>query len=203
MRDPYLYDDCPVLRNRLGIKDAALLDKAEVDLTCKAIYDISVSPIAGDYDFAHLCKLHAYIFRHIYDWAGTPRTVPMEKQEAVLGYMSIIYSHPKEIASDASTVLDKMKSVQWASLTIEEQAKELTNNLAALWKVHPFRDGNTRTTITFVGQFARSRGVLLDMSLFEQNALYVRNALVAATAVFPDGDFRKPDFLYNIIKDSL
>ena len=42
MHDPYHYDDCPVLRNKLGIKDAELLNKAEVDITCKAIYDISV-----------------------------------------------------------------------------------------------------------------------------------------------------------------
>ena len=29
MRDPYLYDDIPVLRNKLGICDQALLDDAE------------------------------------------------------------------------------------------------------------------------------------------------------------------------------
>ena len=43
MRDPYLYEDCHVLRNKLGIKDSVLLDLAEVEITCKAIYDISVS----------------------------------------------------------------------------------------------------------------------------------------------------------------
>ena len=45
MRDPYLFEDCYVLRNKLGIKDSALLDLAEVDITCKTIYDISVSPV--------------------------------------------------------------------------------------------------------------------------------------------------------------
>ena len=31
MRDPYLYDDVAVLRNKLGIKSQALLDEAEAD----------------------------------------------------------------------------------------------------------------------------------------------------------------------------
>lgn len=30
-RDPYLYDDVPVLRNKLGIRDQNLLDDAEAD----------------------------------------------------------------------------------------------------------------------------------------------------------------------------
>lgn len=29
MRDPYLYDDVPVLKNRLGIKDEKVLDLIE------------------------------------------------------------------------------------------------------------------------------------------------------------------------------
>jgi len=203
MNDPYLYEDCAVLRNKLGIKDAALLDRAEVDLTCRAIYDISINPIEGNYDFSHLCKLHSYIFGSIYDWAGSPRTVPMEKQEALLGYMSIVYAKPKNIENEASIVLNKMHSIKWGTLPHELQAKELATSLAALWKIHPFREGNTRTTVTFICQFAESNGIPLDRTLFEQNAAYMRNALVAATAIFPDGDFRKFEYLINIVRDSL
>ena len=75
--------------------------------------------------------------------------------------------------------------------------------MADLWKVHPFREGNTRTTVTFICQFAESKGLPLDRELFEQNAAYLRSALVAATAIFRDGDFRKFDYLIRIVKDSL
>ena len=141
MRDPYLYEDCNVLRNKLGIKDSALLDLAEVDITCKAIYDISVSFVEGEYDFAHLCKLHACIFESIYDWAGIPRTVLMQKEEAVLGYMSIEYTHPKNIKNEATNILNKMNGINWSILSSEEQAVKLANGLAELWKIHPFREG--------------------------------------------------------------
>jgi len=65
------------------------LDKAEVEFSCNAIHDLLIHPINGNFDFNHLCKFHERIFGDVYDWAGQPRTVPMEKQEAVLGYMSI------------------------------------------------------------------------------------------------------------------
>jgi len=75
--------------------------------------------------------------------------------------------------------------------------------MADLWKIHPFREGNTRTTVTFICQFAESKGLPLDRVLFEQNAAYVRSALVAASAIFHDGDFRKPAYLIRIITDAL
>lgn len=43
----------------------------------------------------------------------------------------------------------------------------------------------------------------IDRSLFEKNSAYTRNALVAASAIFKDADFRKPEYLVKIIKDGL
>jgi len=203
MIDPYFYEDCEVLKNRLGIKDSAELDRAEVDFSCNAIHELSFSPLEGNYDFEHYCGFHAYIFKDLYEWAGQPRTVEMEKAEAVLGYMSIDYAKPKEINKAATTVLEKMNNRDWKVMSLEEQAKYLSSDLADLWKVHSFREGNTRTTITFICQFADSRGIFLDRELFEKHSAYTRNALVAASAIFKDGDFRNQGYLYNIVKDSI
>lgn len=203
MLDPYLYKDCAVLINKLGIRDGDLLDLAEVEFSCNAINDLLTNPIPGDYDFLHLCRFHARIFGDVYDWAGQPRTVPIEKAEAVLGYMTIEYALPQEIETAATEVLQRLNTTQWHTLTSEEQAKAISEGLADLWKVHPFREGNTRTTVTFICQFAESKGLPLDRVLFEQNAAYVRSALVAASAIFRDGDFRKPEYLMRIVADSL
>ena len=95
-----------------------------------------------------------------------------------------------------------MNNVNWDKLSLDEQAVNLSESMANLWKAHPFREGNTRTTIAFMNQFAEDRGMNLDRSLFEKNSAYMRNALVAASAIFPDGDFRKTEYLVNIVKDS-
>lgn len=76
--------------------------------------------------------------------------------------------------------------------------------MAELWKVHPFREGNTRTTITFCCDFADSRGFCIDRDLFKKNSIYFRKALVAASAKFSDlGDLSKPEYLIQIIKDGI
>lgn len=203
MVDPYCFEDCEVLKNKLGIKDSAELDRAEVDFSCNAIHELTVSPLAGDYDFKHFCDFHAYIFKDIYEWAGEPRTVEMEKAEPILGYMSIDYAKPEEINKVATVVLEEMNNRDWKRMSLEEQAKNLSIDMAKLWKVHAFREGNTRTTITFICQFADSKGMLMDRELFEKNSAYTRNALVAASAIFKDRDFRKHEYLYKIVKDSL
>lgn len=54
-------------------------------------------------------------------------------------------------------------------------------NIIDVWKVHPSREGNTRTTMTFMHQFAAAKGFALDRELIRTNAAYVRHALVVGT----------------------
>ena len=49
-----------------------------------------------------------------------------------------------------------------------------------LWQIHPFGEGNTRTTAVFTILYLRSLGFDVDNDLFENNSWYFRNALVRA-----------------------
>ena len=81
---------------------------------------------------------------------------------------------------------------------------EFCDSLARLWKVHPFREGNTRTTITFCCQYADSIGLKINRELFEKNSGYVRTALVAYNAYFADGsNFSKKEYLEKIVYDAI
>lgn len=71
-----------------------------------------------------------------------------------------------------------------ADMSHQEAAEEMSESLARLWKVHPFREGNTRTVITFCCQYSDTIGLNPDRMLFENNSKYVRDALVAYNAVF-------------------
>ena len=152
----------------------------------------------------HLFRMHDYIFRDLYDWAGQPRIINIEKSELVLGGISIEYSDFQDIEIMASSVLSKMEEVNWEKISLDEKADSLSKYMAELWKVHIFREGNTRTIVTFICQYTQSKGFVLDTELFEQNSAYVRSALVAASAVFKDlGDKSKPQYLVKIVKDAL
>ena len=74
------------------------------------------------------------------------------------------------------------------------------NCLSKLWKIHPFREGNTRTIITFFELMIEDNYIYIDSDLLKDNANYVRTSLVAANAVFYDiGDKRNCEYLENII----
>ena len=84
------------------------------------------------------------------------------------------------------------------------QSVEFSDSLARLWKIHPFREGNTRTTVSFVCQYADEIGLMMNRKLFEDNAGYVRTALVAYNAYFSDGtNFSKKEYLERIVYDAL
>ena len=204
MRDIYLYDDCDVLRNLLGIRNQKQLEEAEADYVTYRLKEIVKEPLQGAYDLAHLLQMHKYIFQDLYDWAGQPRKVNIYKEEPVLGGLSLDYSDKKTIATDAEQILKEMRDKPWRRMGTQEAAVQFSDSLAKLWKVHPFREGNTRTTITFLCQYADEIGLNPNRKLFEDNAQYVRTALVAYNAVFDDmGDMSKPEYLIRIVEDSL
>ena len=203
MHDPYLYEGTSVLINKLGIKDQDALDEAEADYVVLRLKELAQNTLPGDYHTPHFFQIHNYIFQDIYDWAGQPRKIGIYKEEAILGGQSIEYSDPFDIVNDTRHILAKMREKPWHDMDIRKVAIEFCASLAELWKVHPFREGNTRTTVTFCCQFIDEQGVLINRKLFEDNASYVRTALVAYNAFFSDGkDFSKKEYLERFVMDS-
>jgi len=204
MRDPYLYPNTEVLKNKFSVIDNEKLNTIEAEYTSTRLKEIIENPLKGNFDLDHLCRMHDYIFQDLYDWSGQPRIINIEKSEPVLGGISIEYSDFQDIKIKASFVLSKMQEVDWEKFSLNEKAESLSKYMADLWKVHIFREGNTRTIVTFICQYTESIGIMLDTELFEKNSVYVRSALVAASAVFKDlGDRSKPQYLVKIIKDAL
>ena len=204
MRDPYLYKNTNVLINKFHIKDQSFLQDAEADYVVFRLKELALHPMKGSYDSRHFLKMHEFIFQDLFEWAGQVRTVPIYKEEEVLGGMSIEYSQPEEIRGDLETVLWDIPDRDWAHMSREAIRDQLSDTVAALWKIHPFREGNTRTTITCCCQYADEFGFHINRRLFEDNAAYVRTALVAYNAYFSDGcDFSKKEYLRRIVGDAL
>ena len=204
MRDPYFYPDTEILKNRLGIMDDAGLKAAEADYVSLRLAELARDDSVRIFDFDCLCRMHYRIFQDIFEWAGKPRIINIEKAENALNGISIEYSDVFDIGRDAGAALKKMNSFVWERATLEEVARKFSDYMAELWKAHPFREGNTRTVVTFCAMFIEERGIYIDSGLFKDNAEYMRDALVAASAVFHDlGDRRKPEYLYRIVEDAL
>lgn len=199
MKDYYLYDDVPVLKNLLGIKNEKLLEEAESSITCMKLLDIDDKICTDVFDYQRIKDIHAYIFEDLYEWAGKERGVNIVKGERVLGGDTVRYADTNSIEIEMEAALKELNQVNWEVLDISETAELFSKLVAKIWQIHPFREGNTRTIITFATQFAEKHGFRMNKALLKDNSEYVRDALVKAS----DGMYSEYEYLIRIIQDAI
>ncbi|MBR7084881.1 MAG: Fic family protein [Oscillospiraceae bacterium] len=201
MKDIYCYPKTDILINKFDIHDREKLDEAERNITfAKLLQADKISQIfENGFNQESLMKLHEFVFGEIYDWAGKPREIDIEKAEKALNGFSVEYAKHETIPERIDECIETMKQIQWSKMNLDDRAAYFSECMASLWQVHPFREGNTRTVVNFCCEFAEAHGFPMDKSLLQRNAGYVRTALVAASF----GEFSKPEYLERIVKDSM
>ena len=199
MEDPYVYKDTGTLINKLGIKDYEKLRKAESDISFVKLLSVDANVDCHKFDLEYIQNIHKYVLGDIYDWAGEFRTVPMEKPEEVLGGDTVRYAYPKEIVPKAQEYINEINSINWNNIELEDKALKFSKLIAGLWQVHPFRDGNTRTIITYAFRFAEENGFKMDRNLILKHFGFVRNSLVMASL----GEYSEYEHLALIVKDAI
>lgn len=199
MKDPYLYEDVPVLVNKLNIKNEKLLSKAEADITVIKLLSIDSLKENKTLNVEYIKAIHRHIFEDIYPFAGELRSIRIEKPEKVLGGDTVRYAAPNDIEKMIIHFIDRMDKVKWSAMQLDDRALEFSKCIAGIWQTHPFREGNTRTVMVFACQYADEHGFPLDRQIFRENAGYVRNALVKAS----DGMYAEYRYLSKVIKDSM
>ena len=175
--DIYLFEDCKVLKNKLGIKDEAQLDKAESEFASISMMELMESGFS-DFSPSGVCNIHKAIFGDVYDWAGEYRIINIQKREPLLAGKSVWYSNWEDIDRDLKSAWKKIDAVHWSNLPHDEFAKSVARLFPAIWQAHPFREGNTRTIVMLIALFAEHYGYYFDYELMAASAGYVRNAFV-------------------------
>ena len=163
MKDPYIQEN-GTLKNKLGITEYKDLNNAEKDIGFVKLIDIG-ERFKQKYDIEYIKSIHRHIFEDIFDWAGEFRTVPVYKTEIVIPGLSLEYSAPKDIERDLNVVLGELNNINWVGKNIDEVTSIFTQQLARIWRVHPFRDGNTRTTLAFAENYSREHGFPMDIGI--------------------------------------
>ncbi len=180
MPDIYLYEDVPVLKNKLDIKDDKVLDLVEAEQSrnnMMLLYEQGFE----DFTPAGLCAIHQYLFGDIYDWAGQYRIINIAKREKLLAGRSVWYSNDEDIQRDLDSAFAELHSRQWKELFRTEFVRELAHCFPRIWQVHPFREGNTRTVVMMMTFFVEHYGYHMDQELMAASAGYVRDSFVMAS----------------------
>lgn len=167
VKDPYIQEN-GTLKNKLGISDYDKLNLAEKDITFSKFLDVKRT-FRTKFDISYIKSIHKHIFEDIFDWAGDFRKVPVYKEEVVIPGLSLNYTDPKDIEKELTSCLEKINNTDWESLSLEQKSRTFTNYLTEFWVIHPFRDGNTRTTLTFATQFSKEHDFPLDLGFLLDN----------------------------------
>lgn len=199
MKDVYFYKNTDVLKNKLNIKNREELEAAEADISYIKLLDIDRATIHGKFDLLHLKSIHKYIFEDIYSWAGEIRFINIEKSEDILYGLSVQYSDYNLIENEVNKLLDHIRSIEWSNLSRDKLVQQFSINTAKLWRIHPFREGNTRTVITFMTQLAEINNFNLDRELLRNHSEFLRKALVLASI----DDYSEYKYLIKIIDNAL
>jgi len=192
----YCYPDSETLMNKYHLRDKELLEKLEIQKVGVKLLGLDVKPerVAYTFDAEHLMQLHKYLFGDIYEWAGTIRDENIYKSERVLSGGSAEYADYKDIAEKLTAMFEKYLAVDWRSEL--NTADTVSEFLLELWTIHPFREGNTRTCVTFLWHYLKGRGIDSHLELLKNNPMYVRDSLVMA-------NYDQKQYIRKIVSDAL
>ena len=124
--------------------------------------------------------LHGKIFEGVFSHAGAIRTVDLRKREWVLNGDSVHYE--ASFLIERSLTYDFMQEQKFKYKGLSEDAfvEHFASFISGIWQIHPFREGNTRTTAVFAIKYLRTKGFDITNDLFADKSFYFRNALVRA-----------------------
>lgn len=166
--DPYCYPGTTVLINRLGLTDQAELDAFEAEMTAQRA---SEALPTGRLSYRHYRAIHRHLFQDVYAWAGKIRTVRMAKGANAFCY-------PEHIDREMRHLFRELRKHDLRKLQPIEFAESAAHFLSELNAIHPFREGNGRTQLTFLALMAEFAGYHLPLERMDPTAML--NAMVAS-----------------------
>ena len=125
-------------------------------------------------------SIHRYLFKDVFMHAGEIRTCNISKNEWVLNGKSVFYASYDSIPMTMEYVFKTEKAFSYQNLSRNEIIKHLAQFTCDIWQIHPFGEGNTRSTAVFIIKYLNSLGYFIGHECFAKNSWYFRNALVRA-----------------------
>jgi len=154
-------------------------DKEEADRVSSNISKL-LQTDAFTYSVAGLAAIHRAIFEGVFKHAGRFRDYDISKKEWVLRGDSVLYGRWQDLRMAIEYDLGQEHQFDYTRLNKDQMVEHLAKFVSGLWQIHPFGEGNTRTTAIFTIKYLRSQGFSVNNDMFERHSWYFRNALVRA-----------------------
>lgn len=181
-------------------------DNEEADKVAVRIAEI-LSDKSFNFSPTELISIHQKLFSGVFKHAGKIRTYNFTKNEWVLNGDTVIYASYDTIMDSLKYDFEQEKNFSYKDLSFDDSIKHLCRFTSNIWQVHPFCEGNTRTTAVFIIKYLRTFGFNINDDVFAEHSWYFRNSLVRANYknfnanVFEDISFLEK-FFYNLLSNT-
>lgn len=172
----------------VSIRIAQILDENHFKMTIVALKNIHK-------------KLFSGVFSRINEkYVGNFRDYNIEKKEPILDGDSVNYGQYDEMVEYLEYDLEAESRKNYALIPKEQWSKNIAKFVSNIWEIHPFAEGNTRTTAVFTIKYLRYKNIPCDNTLFKEKSKYFRNALVLANygnmqkGITPDSSYLESFF---------
>lgn len=143
-----------------------------------------IAKILGEQSFQFsvigFTSIHRRLFEGVFKFAGKIRDYDITKREWVLRGDTVLYVNADDVRRALEYDLEQERAFAYTGLTREQMAEHVARFVSGIWQIHPFGEGNTRTTAVFAIKYLRSIGFCVENDLFANHSWYFRNALVRA-----------------------
>ena len=159
-------------------------DKGDEDIEEADLVSGNISKLlqtdAFTFSVAGFSAIHRAIFDGVLKHAGRFRDYDISKKEWVLRNDTVLYGRWQDLRMTVEYDLEQERQFDYTALNKDQMIEHLARFVAGLWQIHPFGEGNTRTTAIFTIKYLRSLGFSVNNDMFELHSWYFRNALVRA-----------------------
>ena len=113
--------------------------------------------------------------------------------------LSVLYSDNEKIPDDLNSIFKELHNSEWNELSKSDFVSKISRIFSKIWRVHPFREGNTRTVVMMLTFFAEDYGYYINQNLIAKRANRVRNSFVMASL----DRYSEYDHLERILMDAI
>ena len=161
------------------VRMTAVQDTKEADIVASRIAEL-LAEKTFQFSPAELQSIHRRLFTGVFKSAGQYRTYNISKKEWVLNGASVFYAAYDSIRDTLDYDFAQEKAFSYADLDAAQAIRHIAKFISGIWQIHPFCEGNTRTTAVFMIKYLQTFGFHVSNQVFADNSWYFRNALVRA-----------------------
>ena len=153
--------------------------KQEADKVSANITKI-LSSQTVDFSTGGYIAIHRRVFEGVFKHAGKLRDYDITKREWILDGDTVNYLNWEDLHRAIDYDIEQERAFSYRGISSDDMVIHISHFVSGLWQIHPFAEGNTRTTAVFVILYLRSIGFEVNNDLFARHSWYFRNALVRA-----------------------